>query len=152
MSKAKLGRLYEHPSGRNKKMMRAELKALQRIRKLIVATHWFKYGYHQWRDKWGRTSDVARDGYKESFCLVGFVNKEAGIGDRFLAIKSTVSMSGQPMRQALLADLADAIVEESPYTRAETIEDFNDSTKTSRDRVLRVVDRAIAKLEAQLKS
>ena len=132
------------------KLTKTDRKLLRRIRDMVAATHWGKGEYF----RQGRAADEYYGPDKDTYCLVGFVNKVTGLsveeGDIYLGSDATtlshydsvrdeyVESKMPRSRVRLIAALKAAIAVKAP--RARSIEEFNDRRSTTRKDILEVLD------------
>lgn len=132
------------------KLTKTDRKLLRRIRDMVAATHWGKGEYFE-------AADEHYGPDKDTYCLVGFVNKVTGLsveeGDIYLGSDATTLSHYDPVRDEyveskmprsrvrLIAALKAAVAVKAP--RARSIEEFNDRRSTTRKDILEVLDLTI---------
>lgn len=138
-------------------MLKKDIAALRKIRKMVEATHWIKGAYYEPADPNHDDDDDYYGGgpEKDSYCLVGFVNMVTGLeGDRLYLDSSATKFSRYdvkineyvdeelpPQRARLLEALSGAIKARAP--RVTAIEQYNDRPSTKRKDIVSLLTELI---------
>lgn len=113
---------------------------LRNIKKMVKSTHWIKERYY------------CNIKGKDCYCLTGLINHELGLRSSIGStqdmrkpwIKPYIVQQDQvDKRQEIFDLIMKAIKIKSPRTKAETIEHWNDQSRTTRKDVIEVLDIAL---------